>query len=451
MLRYTQTDFDLLRVFPFEFIEGDTSGYRAPGTAVISQKAAAKVFGSQSPVGKDIQFDTKSGDGSSWRIVAVYKDFPDNSSMDNDLLLNLGDYSMTNYSEWSYPCYMKMNTFEGVEPLLDSLGAVIFGEDSEFKDQVDFRLSHLHDAYYARDVEGDNMAKGNRTTTMTLLTVSILVLLIAIINFVNFAMASVPFSIKSINTRRVIGSTRGQQIWAQLWRALGLVLLAFALSVGMMSLAATSSIASNISGSLRVADNLPIILIGLGVAVVTAFIAGIFPARYSTSFNPAMVLKGSFSLSAKGRKMRSVLVGFQYVISFILILCSLFITVQVKYMKGYDMGGVLRKQQDREQPRDPQADAHGESQHHRCNICRQPGSIPGQDGLGTHVSGSESADGLPPRRPQLHLVLRDGNSRRPRLLRVGQPEPQRHLHCQPGIHGQIPLPPSRSEILRASG
>ena len=80
----------IMRVFPFEFIEGDTSGYRAPGTAVISQKAAAKVFGSQSPVGKDIQFDIKSGDGSSWRIVAVYKDFPDNSSMDNDLLLNLG-------------------------------------------------------------------------------------------------------------------------------------------------------------------------------------------------------------------------------------------------------------------------------------------------------------------------------------------------------------------------
>ena len=179
MLRYTQTDFDLLLVFPFEFIEGDTSGYRAPGTAVISQKAAAKIFGSQSPVGKDIQFDTKSGDGSSWRIVAVYKDFPDNSSMDNDLLLNLGDHSMTDYSEWNYPCYMKMNTFEGVEPLLDSLGAVMFGEDSEFKDQVDFRLSHLHDAYYARDMEGDNMAKGNRTTTMTLLTVSILVLLIA--------------------------------------------------------------------------------------------------------------------------------------------------------------------------------------------------------------------------------------------------------------------------------
>ena len=336
-VRYATTDFDLLRVFPFEFVEGDTSGYRAPGTAVISERGARKVFGGQSPVGKDIQFETKDNTGYSWRIVAVYKDFPDNSSMDNELLLNIGDESLNNPSEWSFPCYMKLRTGEGMQPLLDSLNYMFYG-DGEYADNADVRLSTLHDAYYARDVDGDNMAKGNRTTTMTLLTVSILVLLIAIINFVNFAMASVPFSIKSINTRRVIGSTRGQQIRAQLWRALGLVLLAFILSTGVMSLVATSSFAHYISGSLMVSDNLNIILIGLGVAVITALIAGIFPARYSTSFSPAMVLKGSFSLSAKGRSLRSVLVGFQYVISFILILCSLFITVQIKYMKGYDMG-----------------------------------------------------------------------------------------------------------------
>ena len=336
-VRYATTDFDLLRVFPFEFVEGDTSGYRAPGTAVISERGARKVFGGQSPVGKDIQFETKDNTGYSWRIVAVYKDFPDNSSMDNELLLNIGDESLNNPSEWSFPCYMKLRTGEGMQPLLDSLNYMFYG-DGEYADNADVRLSTLHDAYYARDVDGDNMAKGNRTTTMTLLTVSILVLLIAIINFVNFAMASVPFSIKSINTRRVIGSTRGQQIRAQLWRALGLVLLAFILSTGVMSLVATSSFAHYISGSLMVSDNPHIILIGLDVAVITALIAGIFPARYSTSFSPAMVLKGSFSLSAKGRSLRSVLVGFQYVISFILILCSLFITVQIKYMKGYDMG-----------------------------------------------------------------------------------------------------------------
>lgn len=333
-LTYAQSDFDLLRVFPFDFIEGDTSGYRAPGTAVISQSAAAKMFDRQSPVGKDIQVD--SPQAVPFRIVAVYKDFPSNSSADNDLLINIGDESINNGSEWSFPCYLRMRTFDGVQPLLDSLKSEIYGP--EYTDNIDVRLNHLHEAYFARDIQGDNMAKGNRSTTLTLLTVSILVLIIAIINFVNFAMASVPFSIRSINTRRVIGSTRGQQIRMQLYQALGLVLFAFALSVGVMALVSTSSFASYISGSLKVSDNIPIILIGLATAVVTAFIAGIFPARYSTSFNPAMVLKGSFSLSAKGRRLRSILVGFQYVISFILIICSLFITVQIRYMKSFDMG-----------------------------------------------------------------------------------------------------------------
>ena len=148
-VRYATTDFDLLRVFPFEFVEGDTSGYRAPGTAVISERGARKVFGDQSPVGKDIQFETKDNTGYSWRIVAVYKDFPDNSSMDNELLLNIGDESLNNPSEWSFPCYMKLRTGEGMQPLLDSLNYMFYG-DGEYADNADVRLSTLHDAYYAR-------------------------------------------------------------------------------------------------------------------------------------------------------------------------------------------------------------------------------------------------------------------------------------------------------------
>ena len=436
-------------------MEGDTSGYRAPGTAVISERGARKVFGDQSPVGKDIQFETKDNTGYSWRIVAVYKDFPDNSSMDNELLLNIGDESLNNPSEWSFPCYMKLRTGEGMQPLLDSLNYMFYG-DGEYADNADVRLSTLHDAYYARDVDGDNMAKGNHTTTMTLLTVSILVLLIAIINFVNFAMASVPFSIKSINTRRVIGSTRGQQIRAQLWRALGLVLLAFILSTGVMSLVATSSFAHYISGSLMVSDNLNIILIGLGVAVITALIAGIFPARYSTSFSPAMVLKGSFSLSAKGRKMRSVLVGFQYVISFILILCSLFITVQIKYMKGYDMGF------DREQTVEFFVSSRiGNSRETLRQILLENPNITdvtfaggqvvsqGKMGWGREYQGQRVQMDCLPVDPNFisffGMEIAEGRdfTESDNLHRVGQPQPQRHLHRQPGLHDQVPLPAPR--------
>ena len=86
----------------------------------------------------------------------------------------------------------------------------------------------------------DVAGKGNRSTTIVLLTVAIAVILIAVINFINFAMASVPFRIKGLNTRRVVGATRGGLIRSQLRSTIGLALLAFVLSVGVMSLAATS-------------------------------------------------------------------------------------------------------------------------------------------------------------------------------------------------------------------
>lgn len=322
LLSYALSDNDLIRVFPFEFIQGDSSEYQAPNTALISESAARKLFGEESPIGKDL---TEANS----RIVAMYKDFPENSTMTYDLIINMGRSCLNSPDNWNFACYMKVkNSTEGVKATLDSLHL----------EMGDFRVNRIHDAYFSGDVEGDYMEKASFSTTMTLLAVSILIIVIAIINFINFAMASVPLIIKGINTRRVIGSTRGQQIRVQLGRTMLLVLLAFGLSVGILSLLATSSFAANISGSLRVEDNLSLIFLGLGVAVLTALIAGIFPARYSTSFNPAIVLKGSFSLSATGRAMRTVLVGFQYVISFILIICALFITVQVKYMEGFDMG-----------------------------------------------------------------------------------------------------------------
>ena len=335
---FADCDYGLLRVFPFEFIEGDTSLFRNPNTALISERGAAKLFGDESPVGKFVEFASSDvqryGAAESFTIVGVYRDFPHNSSVDKEMLVNLGNYSISNTSTWAFYCYIRTTVPQQALPVLDTY-MESFGNGGR---DVMARLTGLHDAYYTRDVSPDNIAKGNRQTTATLFFISLLILLIAAINFVNFSMASVPFRIKGLNTRRVVGATRGELILRQLETALVFVLLAFVLGTGMMSLAATSSLASYISGPLRVQDNPDVLLIGLGAAVVTALAAGIFPARYSTSFSPAMVLKGSFSLSAKGRILRSSLVGIQYLVSFVLIICALFISVQTKYMKGFDMG-----------------------------------------------------------------------------------------------------------------
>ncbi|HIR63271.1 MAG TPA: ABC transporter permease [Candidatus Coprenecus avistercoris] len=336
-LRFADCDYGLLKVFPFEFTEGDTALFRAPRMALISERGAAKLFGKESPVGKEVEFSSSTIVRylpTRFTIAGVYRDFPENSSMDREILVNLGNTSLNNTGEWAYYCYVRTSDRDGLQSVLDTYAYGMSGGN----EKAGFRLTPLHDAYYNHNTQPDNIAKGNRSTTITLFSVALLILIIAAINFVNFSMASVPFRIKGLNTRRVVGATRGSLIWSQLGATLALVLTAFVLSAGAMSIAATTGIASYISGSLRVQDNPAVLLIGLGAATVTALTAGIFPARYSTSFNPAMVLKGSFSLSARGRNLRSVLVGVQYLISFVLIICALFITLQVRYMKGFDMG-----------------------------------------------------------------------------------------------------------------
>lgn len=74
------------------------------------------------------------------------------------------------------------------------------------------------------------------------------------------------------------------------------------------------------------------------IAAIVGVLAGLYPSYYVTSFPPALVLKGSFGLSLAGRRMRSVLVGVQFVASFILIIGSLFMYLQNHYMQNAPLG-----------------------------------------------------------------------------------------------------------------
>jgi putative ABC transport system permease protein len=74
------------------------------------------------------------------------------------------------------------------------------------------------------------------------------------------------------------------------------------------------------------------------VAVATGFIAGIWPGIYSTSGQPAMILRGNYGLSASGKNLRTILVGVQFVISTALLIFVLFVQRQSKFMQEYPCG-----------------------------------------------------------------------------------------------------------------
>ena len=335
-------DTNMLRVFPFEFIEGAPSEFARPMSVIIAESVAKRIFPDESPVGKsltDKDYDTD------YRIAAVYRDFPENSSVVNGALIQVGNDDLNNWSEWSYQCYMKLSDPADAGKAAGAIKEKMFealeiDPESDVAEMLEngVRITNLHDAYFSKDVSGDTMEKGNRSTTASLFAIGLIIIAIAIINFINLATASVPLIIKDINTRKVLGSGRAALVGKQLAESLVIAIAAFGLSVLALHLISGTSFTYYISGSMKVADNITVILLGAAAAVCTSLVAGIFPAMFSTSFQPALILKGSFSLSAKGRMLRSFLVGFQFVASFVLIAMALYIQVQTSFMKNKDMG-----------------------------------------------------------------------------------------------------------------
>ena len=312
-----RVDSSMFSVFPFEWVEGSAREFAAGETAVVSEEYAKTFFGDESAIGKSF----KAGNGMEVRVVGVFKDMPKNYSMHYGVLVNLGDDFLDDSNEWSFPAFVKLKDpslaketeTQMVNALLEYVGDdVDEAQANEFR--KGFRISHLHEA------------------------IAILLILIAIINFINFAFAEIPFRIKSINTRKVLGEGRGSLVGRQLLHAGLIALTAFAIACLIMHVVAGTSWASYVSDSLALKDNIGILALMLGVALFSAVIAGFAPALYSTSQPAALVLKGSYGTSVKGQALRNMLVGLQFVLSFLFILMALFVSVQTKFMIGKDMG-----------------------------------------------------------------------------------------------------------------
>ncbi len=336
-----RVDSSMFSVFPFEWVEGSAREFTAGETAVVSEEYAKTFFGDESAIGKNF----KAGNGVEVRVIGVFKDLPKNYSMHYGVLVNLGDDCLDTPSEWSFAAFLKMrdpSRAKETEALMVN-NAILeqYGDDYDADDADEirkgFRIVNLHDAHFERDVRA-NIASANKAITITLAAIAILLILIAIINFINFAFAEIPFRIKSINTRKVLGEGRGSLIRRQLLHAGLIALIAFAIACLIMHVVAGTSWASYVSDSLALKDNLGILALMLGVALVSAVIAGLAPAMYSTSQPAALVLKGSYGTSVKGRSLRNLLVGLQFILSFLFILMALFVGVQTRFMIGRDMG-----------------------------------------------------------------------------------------------------------------
>ena len=334
----------LLDVIHFDMLEGTAQALDEPGSVILPESMAKKIFGNETAVGK--QLIAPNVEMNAQIIKGVYKDFPRNSALQNVIYVAMNPKeNYDNWGNWNYFIFVRLDDPANKENVLDNFKSNFnakeaFGNEFEWggEESFDLRLTSLPDVHFLNNVDFDSMPKASRQTLLVLFSIAFVIIIIAGINFTNFSTALTPMRIKSINTQKVLGSSDRMLRGSLLVEAVGVSTFAYLLSLLFLYVIPKTPVASLVDADISFGAQ-PMIIAGTAViAVIVGVLAGLYPSYYVTSFPPALVLKGSFGLSLAGRRMRSVLVGIQFVASFILIIGSLFMYLQNRYMQNAPLG-----------------------------------------------------------------------------------------------------------------
>ena len=282
------------------------------------------------------------------KIAAIYKDIPGRSDFTHDGFFNLGNKGLDVEDNWSYNYFVKFQPGLSKKEISDAIDSYLkkwLSEDKKLStekvdDWIDNRgikIFSLQEMYSNPTVLAIG-AKGNKTTTMTLLGVAVLIIIIALINYFNFFFALIPVKLKDINTRKILGSSRISLVLTMVLESVCYIITALGLAAVIVLIFSRSPYSEFISTSLIFKYNWGITFITIGAGIVIGVLSALLPAIYITSFNPAVALKGFIKSYGRGNTFRNGLIGFQFTISIILVICAIVIHQQREYMLDYDLG-----------------------------------------------------------------------------------------------------------------
>ena len=351
-------DSNFFQLFNYHFIEGDAKTALAnPNSLVLSKEIAQKFFGNQSAINKIIRISSSTNGDYDFKVTAVFVPSKVPSHIDARLFMSLkgGDVEryMLNATSLAfnnmYYTYMVLRNGANPKQLEAKFPAFIdkyAGKDLKsmgfYKKQflTPVKEVHLHANTTANVTPG-----GSVTYLYILASIAVFTLLIACINFMNLSTARSSKRSAEVGVRKVLGAEKNRLIWQFLSESILMSLIAFLLAIGIAQL--LLPLFAEVSGkqfSFSIQQHSFLLFGFLLLAIITGFVAGSYPAFYLSSFAPVRVLKGKITNSLSAVALRKTLVVFQFVISVVLIIASVVIGNQMRYLHTKDLGFVKDQQ-----------------------------------------------------------------------------------------------------------
>ncbi len=354
-------DSNFLQMFSIPLLEGNNKDALVqPNSVVISKAFAKKYFGDANAVGKSLVIGLHN---EVYKVTGVFDKVPDNSHFHFDAFISIASWHVTN-ATWSNLgpfTYLLLNknadpkkleakfpqlVAKYVVPEVQHDMGVSLAEAQKSVNTFVFTLQPLTDIHLYSHTKYELEPNGDIQYVYIFSVLAIFILLLACVNFTNLSIARSVKRAKEVGVRKVMGSGKFQLIKQFLSES---VLMSFcAMFIAIVLIIVLLPYFNQLSGksiTINYLLNYKFILSLLALITFVGIVAGIYPAFFLSSFNPAKVLKGSATTGSRKNYLRSGLIVFQFFVSTALIIATIIVYGQLNYMQnkklGYDKEQVL--------------------------------------------------------------------------------------------------------------
>jgi putative ABC transport system permease protein len=339
-------DSAFFKIFDFKLLKGNANSIlKEPFSIVLSESTAKKYFGKADPIGQTVLI---TNDGLAAKITGLMKDLPENSQIKADLILSMStitqkfnqdlDKQWGNYGSQAYLLLRPGTNAKALEKKFPAFLEKRNGTEMKKSQMYATLFLEPLKVVYLRSTRNGSKT-GNINNVYVFSIIAVFVLLIACINFINLTTARSVERAKEVGIRKVVGALKTQLAAQFVGESVILCLIAFILAIGLAALLlplfnmlAGKTISHSIFSNMRYILLLFLAALGIGL------LAGIYPALVLSSFKSVTVLKGRFATGTKGTLLRKALVTAQFSISIALIIATIIVYTQMKYMRNQDLG-----------------------------------------------------------------------------------------------------------------
>lgn len=319
-------DTSFFQLIPYPCLEGTMR--LAPNDALITHTFAKRIFGKESPIGKEFTTST----GKLVRVVGVVGQPSTKSSFQFDMVFS------TELTDWSRVPYEVVRLYRPEDVVaLNKKNAKPMKLSFTMDEEIFYRMYPLRELYLNQEVQiyVKTFLRGNTDVLKLLTLVSGLILLVGLFNYVNLYTVVMQKRGKELGIKQIFGASK-KQIFGQLYVE-NMCLNGIALLVVWLIVEVTRQVVATKYGIPVQSDSGFDWLLSGSVLLVLPFLTALYPFWKYTHAVPVRSLHSVF-VGGKSLASRFVFLFFQYIITFCLVVAAIYLSRQLYFLLHTDVG-----------------------------------------------------------------------------------------------------------------